>query len=90
MTETSTYLDTKQLAKRYGVTDNTVKIWRMKTRKENKQVGPEWYTSMKTAGIDSHVVLTFLFHLKVLTLSVAISKPSKRTNQDIKKEMSLI
>ena len=43
MTETSTYLDTKQLAKRYGVTDNTVKIWRMKTRKENKQVGPESY-----------------------------------------------
>ena len=42
MTETSTYLDTKQLAKRYGVTDNTVKIWRMKTRKENKQLGPEW------------------------------------------------
>ena len=51
MTETATYLDTKQLAKRYGVTDNTVKIWRMKTRKENKQVGPEWYELPKFASI---------------------------------------
>ena len=41
MTETATYLDTKQLAKRYGVTDNTVKIWRMKTRKENNIIPKE-------------------------------------------------
>ena len=53
MTETSTFLDTKQLAKRYGVTDNTVKIWRMKTRKENKQVGPEWYELPKFASTPS-------------------------------------
>ena len=53
MTKTATYLDTKQLAKRYGVTDNTVKIWRMKTRKENKQVGPEWYELPKFASTPS-------------------------------------
>ena len=53
MNQTVTYLDTKQLAKRYGVTDNTVKIWRMKTRKENKQVGPEWYELPKFASTPS-------------------------------------
>ena len=53
MNQTVTYLDTKQLAKRYCVTDNTGKIWRMKTRKENKQVGPEWYELPKFASTPS-------------------------------------
>jgi len=50
MTEALTYLDTNQLAKRYGVQSNTIKIWRHKSKKENRQIGPPWYEIPKLAA----------------------------------------
>tara|TARA_R100000664_G_scaffold31495_1_gene45143 strand:- start:444 stop:683 length:240 start_codon:yes stop_codon:yes gene_type:complete len=49
MTDSTVYLDTNQLAERYGVAKTTVKYWRLQTKKLNKQVGPEWYEIPKMA-----------------------------------------
>ena len=30
-----TYFDSKQLAERYGITENTIRRWRLKSKKQN-------------------------------------------------------
>ena len=44
-----TYFDSKQLAERYGITENTIRRWRLKSKKQNKQIGPKWYEIPKQA-----------------------------------------